>query len=192
VRPGGGSSDASQPLAWANSINLLLGIPGFEIGERIRADRHLRLLSDRLLDVGGLDGKLLSYVHEKRDQADEAVRAWETGRARQAEDEEEETDLEQQSIEDVAVTRTYQIYAWTYSGIPSLENGTVVKIGLAAAVPKSNAWRRVENSCRTTGSPGAPTMLRVWEGMGGPEAARQSESELHSSAGQRILGGGSE
>ena len=191
-----------RPISWANGVSLLLGNPGFEIGNQIRADRSLRFLSDRLLNAGGLDGRLLSYVQEMRDQADEALtaraynnpgtRAWETMRARQEEDDEEETDLEEESIEDVGVTQTYQIYAWTYSGIPSAASSTVVKIGLAAAVPRSNAWRRMENSCRTTGSPGAPTMLRVWQGAGGPDSARQSESELHRSAGQRILGGGSE
>lgn len=192
-----------KPRAWANCVYLLLGKSGFKIGAHIRADRNVRLLSDRLLNAGGLDGDLLSYVRAMRDQADGALtageydnaatRAWETIRARQAEDEEEETDLEDESFDDVAVTQTYQIYAWTYSGIPSIDSRTVVKIGLSAAIPRSNAWRRMESTTsRTTGSPGAPTMLRVWQGRGGPDAARKSELELHGSAGQRILGGGSE
>jgi hypothetical protein len=45
---------------------------------------------------------------------------------------------------------------------------------------------------RTTGAPGALTMLRVWEGIGDQDAARRAEAELHRSTGRRIPGGGTE
>ncbi len=190
------------PRGWANAVDLLLGTSGSQIGEYRHADYNVRLLSDRVLSAEILSEELRTYVLDTRDRAAEAytsgaydnpaTRAWETIRARQAEEAETEAELDEEVVEDVAATQAYQIYAWTYSGIPTSGDCVVVKIGYAGTGPTSDAWRRMTDACRTTGSPGAPTMLRVWQGSGGPEAAKRSEVELQSSAGRQIIGGGNE
>ena len=105
---------------------------------------------------------------------------------------EDEDEIEDEVEEEVEATHEFQVYAWTYSGVPVLEGRVIAKVGYAGTGPTSDAWHRMTSASRTTGAPGAVTMLRVWEGIGDQDAARRGEAELHRSAGRRIPGGGTE
>jgi hypothetical protein len=120
------------------------------------------------------------------------MRAVATMRERQAEEAETEAEIDEEVVEDVEDTKAFQVYAWTYSGIPILDGRIIAKIGYAGTGPTSDAWHRMANTIRTTGAPGAPTMLRVWVGRGGPDEAKRIEGELHKASGRRVLGGGDE
>jgi hypothetical protein len=109
--------------------------------------------------------------------------------AAEAEDDEE---IEEEVEDEVEATHEFQLYAWTYSGIPIVDGHVIAKVGYAGTGPTSDAWHRMNSASRTTGSPGAVTMLRVWEGLGDQDSAKLAEADLHGSAGRRIPGGGNE
>jgi hypothetical protein len=195
-----GSTQTNQARARAKAVELLLG----ELPEgRFRSGDNLaRVLSDHLLRSGRLDPALAEHVSEVGRRAREAyesatydnpqMRAWETVRGRAEQEAEAEAEIEDQVEEDVETTNAFQLYVWTYSGIPVVNGRVVAKIGYAGTGQTSDAWHRMVAASRTTGAPGAVTMLRVWEGTGDQGAARRAENALHENAGRRVPGGGAE
>lgn len=186
--------------AWAKGVAVLVGEG--QIGDYKAADRRASELADKLAGANGVDTFLAPYIAEVGVRARESLarneyssaqtRAWSTRRRLQAEEAEAEDELEDEVIDDVDTARVFQVYAWTYSGLLVADGPVVVKVGYAGTGPTSDAWRRMTDSARTTGSPGAPTMLRVWLGQGGRQSAEEVEANLHRGLGQRILGGGDE
>lgn len=195
-----GAARANQARARAKAVQLLLG----ELSEgQFRSGDYLaRILSDRLLHSDRLDSALEEYVatvgtraraaYENAAYDNAAMRAWDTIRERAEAEVEAEAEIEDEVEEDVEAARAFQLYVWTYSGIPVVGGRVVAKVGYAGTGPTSDAWHRMGAAARTTGAPGSMTMLRVWEGAGDQHAARQAEGALHTIAGPRILGGGTE
>jgi hypothetical protein len=171
------------------------------VGEFRMTDRRVAVLADRLSRAGVLDNDLTQYVTDLGASADEAwraqeydnpaIRAWQTIR-HQVEEVETEAEIEEDVDEDVESTGLFQIYAWSYSGMLGDRSQITVKLGYAGTGPSSDAWRRMNDATRTTGSPGAPTMLRVWQGRGDRSAANEAESSMHRAANRRVIGGGDE
>ena len=77
---------------------------------------------------------------------------------------EAEADLDEEVTDDVETTQVFQVYAWTFSGIPVVDSQIVVKVGYTGTGPTSDAWRRMADIASERVTRRAPTMLASGKG----------------------------